>query len=165
ESRYETETTPERLLGDPGSSTESVQALRLEQRMFLKAAFQLLEERERQPVGLSGIGDPAGSSRVSRSGTRRGPKALGIRTKAGGQGVGGGGNSGRAGSEPWGHWPTGERRRQKTGHSSIKSGQLRKARLHHVGRLETTTWKTKLVEVTPGQLAYYPDNPSVLGKG
>lgn len=46
----------------------------------------------------------------------------------------------------------------------IKSGALRKATSKSVGRFETTRWKTKNVELTPGRLAYADEGPSVLGK-
>lgn len=46
----------------------------------------------------------------------------------------------------------------------VKSGALRKATSNSLGRLETTRWKTKYVEVTPGRLAYADEGSSVLGK-
>lgn len=45
----------------------------------------------------------------------------------------------------------------------LKSGTLRKATARCVGRLETTTWKTKNIELSPGRFAY-ADGGSVLGK-
>lgn len=50
------------------------------------------------------------------------------------------------------------------GRQTIRSGNLRKATARSVGRLETTTWKTKYIELTPGKFAY-ADASSVLGKG
>lgn len=45
----------------------------------------------------------------------------------------------------------------------IKSGMLRKAPARFVGQLDTTKWKTKYIELTPGRFSY-ADGSSMLGK-
>ncbi|CAM9489250.1 unnamed protein product [Laminaria digitata] len=146
-----------RLLRDPGSSTDSTQILRLEQRMFLKAAFQLLEERDRLfPASF-------GSWSAGNGGTAGGDPDQ----KGGGGGGGGGGCGGDGGAiVASGHTAEKRVRLQASGSGhryTIRSGTLRKATARSVGRLETTTWKTKYVELTPGKFAY-ADASSVLGK-
>ncbi|CAM9620322.1 unnamed protein product [Scytosiphon promiscuus] len=52
-----------RLFGDSGTSTDNTHILRLEQRMFLKAAFQLLEERDRLlPASIGAWNNAAGGA-------------------------------------------------------------------------------------------------------
>ncbi|CAM9377396.1 unnamed protein product, partial [Hapterophycus canaliculatus] len=156
-----------RLFGDSGTSTDNTHILRLEQRMFLKAAFQLLEERDRLlPASIGAWNNAAG----------------GWLGPAGGSGGGGGGGGGsnlrdqqggfiRNGAIHTGKVGEGARFQFKHEHSFpgnrpriIKSGILRKATARSVGRLEKTTWKNKYVELTPGSFSYFDSGANVLGK-
>ena len=109
-----------------------------------QAAFQLLEERDRlYPVSLgswnAGAGGTVGGERFGKGANAGGGAFAGaIEARARLQGSG-------------------------SGRNTIRSGTLRKATARSVGRLETTTWKTKYVELTPGKFAY-ADASSVLGK-
>lgn len=121
-----------------------------------QAAFQLLEERDRLFPASVGWGN-SGSNWGGGGGQ-------GVQGGQGMQGGGGGGAGGTGGGTSVG---VGEGRARLQGGvfggRVIRSGTLRKATARSVGRLETTTWKTKYVELTPGRFAY-ADGPSVLGK-
>lgn len=46
----------------------------------------------------------------------------------------------------------------------IKLGTLRKYTAHNMGKLETTSWKMKYVELSPGKLSYSDgSSPTLLG--
>ena len=115
-----------------------------------QAAFQLLEERDRLfPASFgswsAGAGGAGGGDRLEKSGT----------VGAGAITIAGSGNVAET-----------RLRLQASGSGhrhTIRSGTLRKATARSVGRLETTTWKTKHIELTPGKFAY-ADTSSVLGK-
>lgn len=118
--------------------------------LFPQAAFQLLEERDRLFPASIGWGNSGGNW--------GGGAGLGIQG-GGGHGAGGAGGGTSVGAGE------GRARFQGGGLAGrvIRSGTLRKATARSVGRLETTTWKTKYVELTPGKFAY-ADGSSVLGK-
>eukprot|EP00752_Nemacystus_decipiens_P001235 g1234.t1 len=150
-----------RLFGDPGTSTDNAHILRLEQRMFLKAAFQLLEERDRLFPASIGSWGTAGS--MVPAGGGGGGGGSNLRDHRGAFVNGGAATSRKAGEGTryqFHHDPGFNASRPRI----LKSGNLRKATARSVGRLEKTTWKTKYVELTPGSFAYSDNGPSVLGK-
>lgn len=124
----------------------------------IQAAFQLLEERDRQSAATN----------LNNSWGGLGPGLLGTDHVRGGGGIRGRGRgTGGSGAGLSEGGAVGEEIRFQQGElrtrSVIKGGSLRKATSRSVGRLETTTWKTKRVELSPGRFAY-ADGGSVLGK-
>lgn len=123
-----------------------------------QAAFQLLEERDRQFPPTSYHDNHASYGLDSAWPTS--PKAdvgeTSIFSAAETQGTVDVGCNGDMVNGGVGH------ERGMTG-CVFKSGILRKATARSVGRLETMTWKIKYVELTPGRFAY-ADSQSILGK-
>ncbi|CAN0058879.1 unnamed protein product, partial [Phaeothamnion confervicola] len=137
------------LLSDPHSSADKVAVLRLEQRIFLKAAFQLLEERERQLMALA-----ASNARDQRLGS------CGI---GGGSSSGGGGNGGSGGGAGTSLHGGGDGGGGVGGGKTVKVGVIMKAHSRFYGRLERNSWKAKLVELRQGSFLYQDQASPRLG--